>query len=313
MTDRLPAPAAVAHGAATERASAAPVRRLAPLRLASGASGASGARTDLPATLAALETWMLRAITEPSSDGADRVLTSGPRLSAPERLHVYQHGYRARLVECLLDDYPVLAASLGEQRFEAIGHAYVAHNPSASPSLNAFGRKMSAFCREAEVLDPAERAFYVDLAQIEWAIVEVIHAAAALPLDAGALQGIAPEAFVAARFARSEAVRLLHLEHPANAFFQTYKSSGVVPPIPAPEPNATVVYRSGTTVWRMDLTPAMARVLGALLDGLPIGEALERMETDEADPAALAEAERSVMIWFREWVAGGMFAALSFA
>ena len=32
-----------------------------------------------------------------------------------------------------------------------------------------------------------------------------------------------------------------------------------------------------------------------------------------ADADAVAEAERSVMIWFREWVDGGMFSAVTLA
>jgi hypothetical protein len=60
----------------------------------------------------------------------------------------------------------------------------------------------------------------------------------------------------------------------------------------------------------MDLTPAMTRVLSALLDGAAILDALGKMGVDETDPAAIAEAERSVMVWFREWVSSGLFARL---
>jgi hypothetical protein len=143
-------------------------------------------------------------------------------------------------------------------------------------------------------------------------MVEVIHARAPGPLDPSTLQGVAPEAFAGASFVRSEAAILLHLEHPANAFLQACMTSGAAPSLPSPGPAATVVYRSGAVVWRMDLTPAMARVLGALLDGATIADALEQMAAGPDDAPALAEAERSVMIWFREWVSGGLFAELRF-
>jgi len=54
----------------------------------------------------------------------------------------------------------------------------------------------------------------------------------------------------------------------------------------------------------------MTRVLDALLEGVTIEESLGRIGVDESDPAALAEAERSVMVWFSEWMQGGFFAGI---
>jgi hypothetical protein len=169
---------------------------------------------------------------------------------------------------------------------------------------------VSAFLRGWDGLDPESRAFHADLAALEWALVEIIHAPAAPPLDLGALQKIPPESWATVTFKRSDAVRLLTLSHPANAFYRAFRENGVVAPLPRPAPSWTVVYRGGATLWRMDLTRAMAGVLAALLDGHPLGDALARIAVDENDPDAVAEAERSVMIWFREWVSGGIFAGL---
>ena len=61
------------------------------------------------------------------------------------------------------------------------------------------------------------------------------------------------------------------------------------------------------TLWRMDLTPAMASLLEGLFRGETLGEALGKLEEGLSEADA-AEAERNVMLWFREWVAGGLFA-----
>jgi hypothetical protein len=312
-TDRLPQALRDERGSSLERASATPLRRSA-LNPHTREEHAATRRELPPTSLHELESWMVGAITERQADGVGTIVTPSARLTAAERLDIYQSGYCARLVECLADDYPALAASLGADRFEELAHAYVRRHPSRSPNLNAFGRHMPSFCRESDVLADAERVFYAELAMLEWAIVEVIHAEAAKPLDAAVLQKMTPDAWATARFARSEAVRLLHFAYPVNAFFQEFRSSkdGTPPKIPERASTATVVYREGPTVWRMDLTPAMARVLGALLDEATIIDALGRMGTDETDAEALAEAERSVMVWFREWVSGGMFAELVF-
>jgi hypothetical protein len=347
VTDRVPRPLAEPGAlAGVERASATPTRAVARAH-AERAPEVSG---ETPRSLREVQAWTMAAITGAGAGeaAAARVVTPGARLSSGERLEIYRAGYRARLVECLLDDYPVLAGALGEPRFEALCLAYIERHPSSSPSLNYFGRHMSAFCREAPFGDPTPtppqggarnggeqraenggeqraenggeqraerpgilvRAFAADLAALEWALVEVLHAATPAPLDPAELQRIPIEVWGEVRFVPSASVRVLVLEHPVNAFFQARRVEGVEAPIPAPAASAVAVYRSGLGLWRMDLTPAMTRVLRTLLGGATLGEALARIGTDESDPAQVAEAERSVMVWFREWVSSGFFERL---
>lgn len=316
MTDRLPVPLVDpgAEDAGTERASASPAwRRLAVTPPPAAASASGSAR---PHSLRDVQTWMVSAITSDTPDrgGEAALLTAGPRLSAHERFETYRYGYRARLVECLLDDYTVLGRTLGDGAFEALCHGYMERHPSRSPNLNAFGRHMEAFLREGGALPGFEvhRAFLAELAALEWCITEMIHAAASPPFDFASLASLPVEAWGGARLHRAGTVRVLPFEYPVNAYFQKLRAGGEAE-IPAPAPSVTAVYRRGWTIWRMDLTPAMARVLTALLGGLPIGDALERMGVDETDPEALAEAERSVMVWFREWVEAGMFSGITLA
>ena len=305
MSDRLPQPVHASPSLGVERASATPVVTLrgAVPRPANEASGRA------PQTLLEVQRWMRAAIAEDTDLGlVSAVLTASARLSAADRLEIYRGGYHARLVECLLDDYPVLATLLGDGRFHSLCHDYLARHPSTSPNLNGFGRHMSSLCRETPALDEL-RVVASELAALEWAIVEVLHDPSAPPLDLSAFAELAPEAWGAARLVPSEAVRLLRFTHPVNAYFQSVRE-GESPAAPEAAATTTVVYRNELSVWRMDLTPAMTRVLEALLARKPLGESLEAMAVDESDEAALAEAERSVMIWFREWVSGGLFAGI---
>ena len=212
----------------------------------------------------------------------DRLLTPGPRLGPTERLHVYQHGYVARLVECLADDYPVLKHLLGEEPFDSLCRRYVERHPSRAPNLNAYGRHMADLCV----------GFAADLARLEWAIVEVIHEPALPPLTMETLATVPMGAWGTARLVAAKAVRLLSLAYPANDYFQAVRDEES-PDAPAARATATVVHRSGRTVWRMGLTPPMQRVLGALLAGKPLEGAL--------DLAGDVPAEH-VTAWFREWV-----------
>jgi hypothetical protein len=263
--------------------------------------------------LRALEEWFVSAVTTPETGfdldaDAAQLMTSGPKQSAGERLDVYRGAYRARLVECLADDYPALQFALGDESFEALCHAYIARHPSSSPSLNFFGRHMAQFCQTppCPLASLPLADFAADLAALEWALVEVLHSRVADALSPETLAGIPVERWVHARLPPSDAVRLIRARYPVNAFFQSWKRHEH-PEVPPAAPSATAVYRTELTLWRMDLTPAMTTILVALFAGRTLGEALAELE-GTLDEAEAGEAERSLMVWFREWVLAGLFA-----
>jgi hypothetical protein len=315
VSDRLPSPVRDGAGEAPlfERASATSARVVT----FGNALGAVTAKEALPfASLRELEERMVEAITgsEAAATAAALRITAGPSLDARQRLEIYRFGYRARLVECLDDDYPMLARTLGASVFEQLAHQYIERFPSRSPSLNAFGRRMSELCRVADLGEyDALRPFLAELAALEWALVEIIHAKEPPPFDLAALKAIPVERWGTARLRRSDAVRVLHFDYPVNAYYQACRLQNQLPTIPSPARSATAVYRRSWKLWRMDLTPAMTRVIDALLDGVTIEESLGRIGVDESNPDALAEAERSVMVWFSEWMQGGFFAGIELA
>ncbi len=264
------------------------------------------------------QVWMVAAITGAEADASAkdvaRFVTPGPRMTADERFAIYRAGYRSRLVECLLDDYPVVAAVMGETPFEALCLAYIDRHPSTSPNLNGFGRHMAAFCREAVSLagQDVPRVLLEELATLEWALVEVLHAECPPALDVAALQTMPPEAWADATFIKSDALRVFHFTYPVNSVFIAHRTEGVVGEIPAPSPNVLAVYRKDTQLWRMALTPARVNVLTPLLEGKSLGEALASVEATVTDPELLAETAQNLMRWFREWAEAGFFARIEF-
>ena len=269
-----------------ERASATTARAMAFAHQRGPTTGAMEARPW--ASLRELEERMVDAITGSEAAAADAALrlTPGSRLTARERLEIYRFGYRARLVECLDDDYPILARTMGEAAFEKLANQYIDRFPSRHPNLNAFGRNMAALCKDAELgtFDPA-RDFLSELAALEWALVECIHAKEPASFDLAELQAIPIERWATARLLRSDTVRVLRFAYPVNAFYQACRGRDEYPEIPKPAVTATAVYRRAWRLWRLDLTPAMERVLTALLDGVPFEESLGRIGVDETDPA----------------------------
>lgn len=281
--------------------------------------GGDDAKVVTEASLRALQHWFAAAVMHPdgvatvapTSAGAlhvplgelERVILPSKNLTAIERLAIYGDAYRSRLVECLADDYPALQYALGDEDFEALCLRYIARHPSTSPNLNSFGRHMALFCRTEEC---PPLAFAGDLAALEWAMVEVLHAPSAAKLDPATLARVPPGEWAGARFAPSQTVRVLELSYPVNAFFQAFRTDQA-PSIPAPAWSATVVFRDGATIWRMDLGRAMHALLMMLFGGTPLGPALEAV----AASGHLSEEEGTqVMVWFRDWVKHGFFAGI---
>jgi hypothetical protein len=268
-----------------------------------------------PASLADQQAWFVRAVMTPESEAdpegaehAEALLTPGPQLGALDRLEIYRRAYHARLIECLLDDYPAMAAVLGEIAFETLCRDYIARYPSGGPSLNAFGRHMSALCRDVRAAPTPLWAFCAELAELEWAIVEVIHAAAAPPLTMSALAAVPAKRWPEAVLGPTPALRLLHTRYPVNRYYQAFRE-GAAPPVPPAEASTVAVYRSGATVWRMDLGPPAAALLEALASGKSLGAALEEGAA-QLGGRSESEAAATVSRWFQDWVASGLFCAV---
>jgi len=283
------------------RQAIAPYRELAPA-------------TEAGPPLSDQQTWFARAVMTPESHplpagatAAEHWLTAGPRLSALDRLEVYRRAYHARLIECLADDYPALQSALGLEAFDALCRAYIERHPSGGPNLNAFGQHMAAFCRTAEAARP-HNAFAADLATLEWAIVEVIHAQSVPAVTLETLSAIPMDQWAEARLVPTPAFRLLRFAHPANAYFQGFRQ-GTTQLVPPPDDTSLLVYRSGATVWRMPLTEPMFALLEATARGETLGASLDRAAAAFTDvPEEVAGAR--IMGWFRDWVSSGLFCAV---
>ncbi|MCC7385818.1 MAG: putative DNA-binding domain-containing protein [Deltaproteobacteria bacterium] len=302
----------------TERASAQPPARVAPRSLLDArAAGEVGPPVQGP--LSSMQRWFAEVVMHGGTADAgvaharglqlelgalatEQLIRSDPRLSAAERLGIYHYAYRARLIECLADDYPAVEHALGEQGFETLARRYIDRYPSRGPNLNHFGRSLAELAEGQDGWLPNHR-FIADLARLEWAMVEVLHASLGAPLALAALEAIPPERWADVRLTPSPALRFLTFRHPVNAYLQCFRTDQATR-IPSAEWSATAVYRQGFTIWRMDFTRPMAAVLDALLREAPLGEAMEHL--DGADP----KLEGDVRVWFREWVSGGFFAAL---
>ena len=307
-----------------ERASASP--RLTPATsTVRRPRAAKGGPAPVAGPLRALQRWFAGVIMHPHSvaagvrasapivagDGAgglERVVVSSGDLSALARMGIYHYAYHARLIDCLADDFPTVVHALGQQAFTRLAREIITRYPSDHPNLNVYGQRLVRHCQDPRTRIP-HRRFIAELADIEWAMCEVLHAQAAPTLSQAALRAIPLPQWGRVRFRPSQTLRVLRTAYPVNRFLQAYRDERQ-PGIPAPQPSATAIYRQGFTVWRMDLTMPMCDILDALCTGRSLATALSTLE-EHLPTLDQSRLIAQVMAWFREWVEGGFFAAFT--
>jgi len=298
-----------------ERASATPERselgrQIAPLRVS---PGSAPAWTEGELGLRAQQEWFAAIISTPEEHpapvderSASRLIAPSATLSSLERIDIYRGGYHARLIECLADDYPVLQHALGEDEFERLCRRYIAKHPSRAPSLNYFGQFMADFCRSPSLSLPP---FVADLATLEWAIVLSIHAPTADTIGFDDLSRVPNERWPSVRFRVNPSLKILHLEYPVNAYLQAFRQ-GQDSALPTARPTSLAVYRTGRSVWRLELDPAMVTLVESLANGATLEEGLSQVQA-----ALLQESEqelaKKVTHCFQHSVSSGLFSAIS--
>jgi len=142
---------------------------------------------------------------------AEAFIAPNNRLSAFERLELYNRQYWYRLLDALADDFPALRAVLGPRRFESFSIAYLQEHPSRSFSLRNLGSSLVEWMAEHVEHSGWRHRLALDIARIEWAFVEAFDNGERKPLTAEQIRVLSGES----RFALQPHVRLLALDHPA--------------------------------------------------------------------------------------------------
>ena len=209
-------------------------------------------------------------------------IRSTPGLPAAARLGIYARMYRDRIVEALREDFPRVAAVVGEERFQALAGSYLGGHPSAHPSLRHFGRGLPAFIATAPL--PGLPAYLADLARLEWARGKVFDAPDAEPLGLDELRAVSPEDWGGLRFALVPAVELLVADWPVHETWAPGESpeEGTV----MPRRTALRVWRKGFAVYHAAMDGAEESAVLRLRAGEPFAAICEVLEAP-AQAAAL--------------------------
>ena len=238
--------------------------------------------------------WKL-ATRAPAERDAGQVFVGTDELGAEERIRIYANMFIWRQIDALRDDFPKLAALLGDEGFYQMAERYLAAHPSTHPSLSRLGEELPAWLDQHQSLRPD----LADLARLELARNQVFEEEE-VELAAPELLGEVPQETVPElRLELAPAVQLLSLANDVSEAWKQIENG-----LPAPPPQAGrahfAVWRKGYDVFHIRIEADEAKALRGLQAGETLGVVCEAFSDR---PQAVEAAFRAVTSWFVEgWI-----------
>ena len=255
------------------------------------------------------------------ADVAASFIAPNSRLTAFERLEIYNRQYWLRVLGSLAEDFPAVRAVVGAKRFEELSIAYLAVHPSRSFTLRNLGSKLVDWLIANPQWTGRRHALAVDLARVEWAFVEAFDNGERAPLT---LEQIAT-LDAGSRLALQPHVQLLALNYPADDIALSLHSkekrqtseAGLtqddVPdePVRLPRlrrrPTWVAAHRVDMNVYYRRMEREEYKTLTAIVAGHSLAEALDAGFSG----SSISEAQRPkrVLKWFATWAELGWICA----
>jgi hypothetical protein len=221
---------------------------------------------------------------------ADAIIKPNERLTSFERLEIYNRQYWFRLYSSFEEDFPGLQAILGRVKFDALMRAYLTDCPSASFTLRNLGSRLEAWLNLHPRLIEPHAELARDMVRLEWAHIEAFDSEDKPPLGAEAFVRMGEDSTLRLQ----PHVRLLVLSYPVDDLLlqvrtengssasstnsaSTARKRHHVRHVAAltPRPMHLAVHRHQNSVWYKPLALEEFRLLTALRDEKPLGEAME--------------------------------------
>jgi len=261
---------------------------------------------------AEIQAWMQSAIfaggTGAAAAGQHVRTTRG--LGARQRVGIYAQGYRARLVDVLQDEYPVLRRFAGDTVFGLFAESYLAVAPSTRPSLWDFGAGFAdhlAGTAPAEAAEPGSLlAVPAELARLERARAEVQRARGVERSAAAAGAAVQPVHALSLRIRLPDSARLLRLSFDFGAMVRAV-DGGDAAGLPAPGPWHVAVARAHYRVVIHTLDSVRFRFLERIAAGATTGDAAAGAASEAGRPLGALLGE--LMLWLPLAAQQGLVAA----
>lgn len=212
------------------------------------------------------------------------------RLTAFQRLEIYNRMYWFRVIDSFYEDCPGLRAALGERKFSRLAVAYLTKHQSSTFTLRNLGARLEDFIRAEPRWTAPRTALAREIARFEWAQT--------VAFDEASRPVLTPMEFARARPARFRLalqpyITLLALKHPVDSYVLAVKKRDALRgeasnattsapvakrsravPLPRPERVWVAVHRVDNMLYYKRLEAPAFKILTALRDGATLDRAV---------------------------------------
>ncbi len=261
----------------------------------------------------------------PMTAVAESFIAPNSRLTAFERLEIYNRQYWFRVLGSLVEDFPALRAVVGSRRFEAISIAYLTEHPSRSFTLRNLGSSLPEWLAKHPEQTGRRHRLALDVARIEWAFVEAFDSAEREPLtleqiatlDGGSRLALQPHLqLMALSFPVDELVLDLHKQQKrqtSEAGVEREEQDEEPARLPRlrERPTWLAAHRVDLSVYYRRLEREEFRMLSAIRGGLTLAQAIEAGfagSRGDSHVGAKRQAQK-VQAWFATWAELGWICA----
>lgn len=234
-------------------------------------------------------------------------IEEGGKIGPKQRLFIYSHAYKARLIETLEEDFSVLHSLVGDDMFNDICLKYIDDFPSKHPSLRYFGQHMTAFLKNNDdfsALIPA-----IEMAEYEWTFNDVFDAADKNAIKFEDIATIAPDAWTTLRFELQPSFHIHNHKWNTAALWSAVTNEEEI--VPVPEEFSENIF---CLQWKNDLNCFFRTMsndeAGALMlasDGKAFPDICEYLYEFHEDNATMRAAEL-----LKSWVDEGLIVELDY-
>ncbi len=209
------------------------------------------------------------------------------------RIRVYSDAYYLRLRDVLREDFPRVSALLGTDQFDEVVKGYLEAFPSEQASIRHLGRALAEYLRRREDI----RECLVDLAELEWARVEVFVAPDAECATIGDLVGVSPTAWPSLRFSTIPATQIVRARYPVHQLWSGDESLEVS----AAETSIRVWRKSDFCVLHASMDERESAALRKMVSGEPFAAICETF-ADLPDAEAAQQATGLLARWIEDGI-----------
>ncbi|MBM3394887.1 MAG: DUF2063 domain-containing protein [Betaproteobacteria bacterium] len=228
----------------------------------------------MPSLLEAQERFATAVLSAENPDAPD--LIEHGALSPATRLEIYRNNVLSNYRNALRDTFPVIVKLVGDESFNACARRYTRETVSRSGDLHDYGESFGDFLRHFE---PAQSLAYLgDVADMEWCMHRVFHAADVEPLDLGDFAAIEQARWPALMLTPSPALRLMASRFPIVRIWRLCMQSEREEGVSVDLDNGgedVVILRRGFEVTLEALPSANFQALSVLVEGKPLGNAVD--------------------------------------